>query len=81
MSEEKKLRTFEVTIPIAGHAFISVEAENEEDAISLGMDMVTLDNVEEWETVERFTQGNVCYCPRPWQAQATDVSRDDEDEG
>jgi hypothetical protein len=69
----KKLRTFAVTIPIAGHAFLEVEATSEEEAIELAMNKVTIDDVESWEAVEQFNKGNVCYCPAPWEATAEDT--------
>lgn len=65
------MKTYEVTIPIAGHAFLTVEAESEEEAISMAIDEATIDNVEEWTTLRQFHSGNVCYCPQPWEAEAS----------
>lgn len=65
---------FNVTIPIAGHAFLEVEAESQEEAIQAAMEQVTLDHVEEWEPLEHFTRGNVCYCPSPWEIEAEEIS-------
>lgn len=73
-------REYQVTIPIAGHAFITVEAESEEEAIDIAMGEVTIDHVEEWIPVEQFTQGNVCYCPHPWEAEAIDMGSAEEGE-
>lgn len=67
------MKTYEVTIPIAGHAFITVEAESEDEAIEIAMGEVSLKHVEEWECLERFNQGNVCYCPHPWEADAIEA--------
>lgn len=69
-----KLRTFSVTLPIAGHAFLYVEAEDEKAAINKAMETVTRDDIEEWEALESFTRGNVCYCPSPWEAKAEEHS-------
>ena len=70
---ETKLRTFAVTLPIAGHAYVMVEAENEEAALEAAFNEVTIDNIETWEAVERFNQGNVCYCPHPWEAEVIEL--------
>lgn len=66
-------RIFSVTIPIAGHAFLEVEAETEPEAIEAAFEKVTLDHVEDWEALQRFNAGNVCYCPSPWEAEAEDI--------
>lgn len=65
-------REYSVTIPMAGHLIVSVIAENEEEAIEKAFAEATIDNLEDWETMETFTMGNVCYCPRPWDVEATD---------
>jgi hypothetical protein len=72
-------KTWSVTVPIAGHAYITVEADTEEEAIDKAIGEVELDNIESWEAVSRFHQGNVCYCPHPWEAEAVDDTPDDED--
>lgn len=64
------MSTYNVTLPIAGHAYLSVEAESERDAIQKALDEVTMDHIETWEAVERFNEGMVCYCPHPWEAEA-----------
>lgn len=64
--------SFTVAVPIAGTAYIEVEAETEEEAIRLGLDGVTLEHIETWEALEQFHEGNVCYCPHPWSAEAQD---------
>jgi len=63
-------KSYDVLIPIAGHVFLTVEAESEEEAIELGMERASLEDIEEWTTLERFSEGNVCYCPSPWEAEA-----------
>lgn len=70
-------RTFRVTIPIAGHAVVEVEAATEEQAIEAAFDKVTIADVDGWEALERFNQGNVCYCPSPWEAEAEDLGAAD----
>jgi hypothetical protein len=71
-------KTWEVTIPIAGHALLTVQADTEEEAIQKGIMEAALLHVEEWEALERFHEGNVAYVPRPWSAEAVCVD-DDED--
>lgn len=61
---------YNVTLPIAGHAYVSVEADNEESAIEAALEQVTLGHIEEWEALKRLNMGNVCYCPQPWEAEA-----------
>ena len=73
------MKTFEITIPIAGHAFKTVQAESKEEAISIAFEEVRRDDIEEWEAVEQFTQGNVCYCPHPWEVEAVEVGSDDDE--
>lgn len=72
-------RVYAVTVPIAGHAYITVEADTEEEALETALGEVTLKHIETWEPVERFHQGNVCYCPHPWEAEVVDETPDDED--
>jgi len=64
------MAVYNVIIPIAGHAYKSVEADSEKEAIELAMSEVTIDDIDEWEALTRFNQGNVCYCPSPWEAKA-----------
>ncbi len=71
------MKSYEVTIPIAGHAFITVDAVSAEDAIKKALEEVTIDDIHEWEPLERFNQGNFCYCPKPWNAEAV-CEEDDE---
>jgi hypothetical protein len=73
-----KLHEFQVTLPVAGTAFITVLAESEEDAIEQALDTVTLDHLEEWEALRQIVRGNVCYAPT-WDADAVDCGPVDDD--
>jgi hypothetical protein len=59
-----------VTVPIAGHAYIEVEAASPKEAILEAIQNVGSEHLLEWEALGRFNQGNVCYCPSPWEADA-----------
>lgn len=73
------MRTYAVTLPIAGHAYVVVDAEDEKDAIEQALNTVELKHIETWEALEQFQQGNVSYCPRPWQIEVVDETPDDEE--
>jgi hypothetical protein len=60
------MKTFTVTIPLAGHAVIEIEAENEEEAIEKAFESDIQPDQVSWELLNKFGQGNVCYCPSPW---------------
>lgn len=65
---------YSVTIPIAGHVVVEVEASNDEEAIDRAIERnLTMDDIEEWETLRSFYEGNLCHCPRPWEAEATRI--------
>ncbi len=66
--------TYNVTLPIAGHAYLTVEAEDEAAAIDAAKSEVTIADIEEWDALNEFTRGNVCYCPQPWGAEAEEVT-------
>ena len=72
------MATWDVTVPIAGHAFKTVEADSEEEAIDKAIETVSLHDVENWEALTQLNMGNVCFCPRPWEAEA--VCEDDEED-
>ena len=74
------MKTYEITIPIAGHPFMTVKAENEAEAEQKAFDAVQRNDIEEWEPLECFHKGNVCYCPSPWELTIECVSEDDETE-
>lgn len=63
------MKEYTVTIPIAGHAIVTVEADSEEQAKEKAFKEVTSDHIEAWETLESFNSGNVCYCPQPWRVE------------
>lgn len=67
------MKTYIVTIPIAGHLRFEVEAEDEESAIEKASDMDHEKAELEWEQLSRFNQGNVCYCPSPWEITAEEI--------
>lgn len=53
---------YEVLVPIAGHAVVRVEAENERAAIDAAMNKeLKTDDIECWELYEHICQGRVCY--------------------
>jgi len=70
--KENEMREYSVCIPIAGHAYVTVEAETEEEAKDIAFEKITIDNMEDWEPLEQFNRGNVCYCPSPWEIEVTD---------
>lgn len=71
------LKEYYVIIPVAGHAYLSVEAESESHAIDKALEVVTIDNVETWEPLEEFNRGNFCFCPMPWKVRAEPVDADE----
>jgi len=76
MGQFEMTKKWSVMIPMAGHLYVEVEADSEEDAIEKASEVATLDNLESWDTLERFNQGNVCYCPQPWQIEANELDED-----
>lgn len=62
-------KTWEVTLPIAGTAYITVEADSEEQAIEKALGEAELAHLHDWEALEKIVQGNVCYAPT-WEASA-----------
>lgn len=66
------MREFQVTVPIAGVAYITVEAETEEEAIDEALGTVGREHIEDWQALRHITQGNVCYAP-VWHASAEDL--------
>ena len=58
-------KTYSVLIPIAGHIEISVQADNEENAIEKAWeedDQFKLANVLEWGSYRKLVEGNVLRC-------------------
>jgi len=56
-----------VTIPIAGHLTFEVEAETEGQAIEIANSLDENQGELQYEQLTQFNQGNVCYCPAPWE--------------
>jgi hypothetical protein len=69
------MKTYIVTIPIAGHVSFEVEAENEDSAKAAAWekDPTSKDAELSWEQLETFGRGNVCYCPSPWEVDVHEV--------
>ncbi len=67
------MKTYSVLIPIAGHCFVEVEAESEEQAKSKAFEKISLDNIEDWEALDSFNTGNVCHCPTPWEIEIDEL--------
>lgn len=66
------MREYEITIPIAGHAIVVVEADDEESATQKAFENVSMKDIEDWEPLEAFNNGNVCNCPGPWEVEIID---------
>ena len=75
MSEK---RIYGVTVPIAGHAYIEVEASSEEEAQEMAFQNVEVRDMQEWDALKQFIRGNVCYCPAPWEVEIEDLGSADE---
>lgn len=74
------MKTYSVTLPIAGHLCLSVEADSASEAVDKAMEDASLSDIEGWEVLKQFNQGNVCHCPHPWEAEAVCTDGDEEDE-
>jgi hypothetical protein len=66
-------KMYVVTIPIAGHAVVEVEAENEDDAKEEALCKVRAEHLDSWEALTTFNTGNVCHCPSPWDIEAEEA--------
>lgn len=71
------MKTYRVTIPIAGHIVFDVEAENEEAAVLAAHNEDVEKGEVGWETLEKFHSGNVCHCPSPWKTEVEEIDSDD----
>ena len=69
---ENEIKTYEVTIPIVGMAFVTVDAASEEDAIHEALAVAGPEDVSEWEALRHVVRGNVCYVS-PSSARAEEV--------
>lgn len=67
------MKEYCVTVPIMGAAFVTVQAETEEDAIQQALGVAGPDDVDAWEPLEYVVQGNVCYA-NPSKAYVESVS-------
>jgi hypothetical protein len=74
------VKIYTVTLPIAGHITTEIEAENAEAAISAALDGDLMTYDASWEALEQFSQGNICYCPKPWKAEAVPAPGEEPDE-
>ena len=52
---------YEVTLPIAGVAYLTVEAESEDEAIQKAMEIVQMDDIAEWEALHKIASGSVLH--------------------
>ena len=73
------MKTYLVTIPLAGHFSVEVEAESKEQAIEKAQEADPKDGELQYEYLTRFNQGNVCYCPQPWELEVK--CKDEDSEG
>lgn len=49
-----------VTLPVSGYCIVDVEAENEDAAIEVAMEVASQEHLESWQTHKRIVYGNVC---------------------
>jgi hypothetical protein len=54
------MKEYVVSVPICGYAVVTIEAENEKEAIEKALDTVELSDTESWEALEHITEGN-CF--------------------
>lgn len=45
------MKSYEITIPIVGHAVLTVEADSRDEAIDMALERLTRDDIEEWNEV------------------------------
>ena len=55
------MNIYNITLPLTGIIYKTVEADSEEEAIRLAMEESTLDDIEEWDTHRKIVSGNVFY--------------------
>ncbi len=67
------MKTYIVTIPIAGHISFNIEAENADAAKELAWNTDSEHGEVTWDMLDTFGQGNVCHCPTPWEIAAEEV--------
>jgi hypothetical protein len=71
------MKTYRVTIPIAGHIVFDVEAEDEAAATTAAFNEDVAKGELGWEMLESFGTGNVCHCPYPWETEVEEIDSDD----
>ena len=50
-----------VSIPVTGYIYVEVDADSEEEAENLALNMdLTIDSIESWSPCRSVVQGNVC---------------------
>lgn len=74
------MKTFTVTMPIAGHVTFEIEAESEQAAIKAAWETDSGEGEVTWEMLESFSEGNVCHCPSPWEVTAEEVTTEEKEE-
>lgn len=67
------MKTYLVTIPIAGHITFEVEADSFENAIEKAWQLDSEEGELTYDLLESFGRGNVCHCPTPWEVEAEEV--------
>lgn len=63
------MKEFEVTLPVHGIIYMTVEAETKEEAIEYALNNYREDDLEEWSAYESLGRGNVNYVS-PTEAEA-----------
>lgn len=66
-------KVYDVTLPIAGIAFLQVEADSEDEAIDVALGKLELKDIEEWDGHRYLVRGSVCYVSVT-QAEAVEVA-------
>ncbi len=68
------MKEYDVALPIAGVIYVTVEAEDEEDAINkaLQKEDLKLEDVETWDVYRMLVEGN-CMHASPNEAEATEA--------
>lgn len=85
---------YEVEIPLVGHAFVEIQAGNEEEAVDVAIEAVfehcikTNDysnstaglyaDVIEINAIDKYHEGGVCLISGPWELQVEEVDDDEE---
>jgi len=70
------MKTYYVTIPIAGHAYVEIEAESLEDACNKALELDEWTDIE-LDTVSDFKKDGL---PQPWKIEAEEMEEDKDEE-